>query len=31
MEEFNVDIDEELNVITAIKLIKKLIKNKTNN
>jgi hypothetical protein len=30
MEEFNVDIDEELNVKTAIKLIKKLIKNKTN-
>ena len=31
MEEFNIDIDEELNVKTAIKLIKKLIKNKTNN
>jgi hypothetical protein len=31
MEEFNVDIDEELNVKTAIKLIKKLIKNKTKN
>lgn len=30
MEEFNIDIDEELNVKTAIKLIKKLIKNKTN-
>jgi hypothetical protein len=31
MKEFNVDIDEELNVITAIKLIKKLIKNKSKN
>ena len=30
MEEFNIDIDEELNVKTAIKLIKKLIKNKNN-
>lgn len=27
-EEFNVDIDEELNIPTAIKLIKKLIRNK---
>jgi len=31
MEEFNIDIDEELNVKNAIKLIKKLIKNKIKN
>jgi uncharacterized protein Usg len=30
MEYFKIDIDEDLNVKTAIKLIKKLIKNKTN-
>ena len=30
MKYFKIDIDEELNVKTAIKLIKKLIKNKTN-
>ena len=30
MEYFKIDIDEELNVKTAIKLIKKLIRNKTN-
>ena len=30
MEYFKIDIDEQLNVKTAIKLIKKLIRKKTN-